>query len=112
MVVAVLSAGALTACTIARGEPEPLDALTVGSTPRAADLGSATPAIFAAAHRALVLERSEWQDGPTGAWGTVRRTGPDDERSCIPAELTVHDYRGVRVESHVLCPGLGADAAP
>ena len=103
-----------TGCTIVRGGgPEPLDALSVGTLePGASAPGTATPAIFAAAGRALALGEPEWLEARSGAWGTVRRTGPDDERACTPAELTVHDYRGVRVERHALCPAMLHDQAP
>ena len=98
----------LAACTVARGGPEPLDALSLGTLDPVAQEtpASATPAIFAVAARALALGESEWLEAGSGAWGTVRRTGPDDERACTPAELVVHDYRGVRVENHDLCPTL------
>ena len=84
---------------IARGGPEPLNGDVVGTL-----ASSSTDAVSLAAHRALILEQGEWREDASGAWGTVRRTGPDDARACTPAELTVHDYRGARVEQRTLCP--------
>ena len=112
----VLCVLAASACTVVRGgPPEPLDALTVGAVGPNDGVGSQdgvgaeaqsvmTPGMVLAATRALALERAEWQHDASGGWGTVRRTGPDDERACTPAELTVHDYRGARVERRTLCP--------
>ena len=86
-------------CTISPGgrTPEPLDALSVGT------LALGSP-IDVAAQRALAHGTGEWRDARSGAWGTVRRTGPDDADACTPAELTVHDYAGARVEARTLCP--------
>lgn len=104
----LVSAVMLAGCTIVQGGPpellDPLDRTSVGSLDDAPRPAALAPGAYAAAHRALALEETEWRDAASGAWGTVRRTGPDDERACTPAELSVHDYRGARVETHVLCP--------
>lgn len=111
LVISSVLALALAGCTIVQGGPpeplEPLDRTSVGSLSEA-PAATLAPGAYAAAHRALALEQTEWRDADSGAWGTVRRTGPDDERACTPAELSVHDYRGARVESHVLCPARTA----
>lgn len=105
----LLLALSLGGCIVARGGPELLDGDVVGALESV--IGPTDP-VSLAAHRALVLEKAEWRDDGSGAWGTVRRLGPDDERACTPAELTVYDYRGARVEERTLCPPPPAAMVP
>ena len=65
-------------------------------------------AISAAAFVALANGEREWTEDVSGAIGTVRGSGQPDALGCLAAELTIHDFTGLRIEERRLCPpGLG-----
>ena len=61
-------------------------------------------AISVVAFRALANGESEWIETVSGAVGTVEGRGAPDGLGCLPAELTIHDFSGLRIEERRLCP--------
>ena len=104
--VATLALALATGCTFGGGatdlSPTDSDDRAVGRLPE-------PDAISVVAFRALANGETEWVESVSGAVGTVEGRGVPDGLGCLPAELTIHDFSGLRIEERRLCrpsPGI------